>query len=618
MSLKELGVELQTYHSIMGLTSQHGLVECKAAAAAAAAAAADAELQSECTDVYTCGELTPSIILKRDRRHTPATAYRQIYPGLSVPSFDHPPLSDLSPMPGQSQGGNFETLAMHLGLPIAPSRRVQMQPVAASSSKDAGSTHTGTHSQVDTRHAPSTKPSLGGYGPYVRQDKKTGLLFPTETRNKGLDELAQHMEHQLNFKPPFESSSTQSGSRQVSGGTASTHPLYSDYRGSGATYPPQGVRYGPYGGMQYDPSPGFYNPQAHYIMEQQQPTYAFTPPAAQKHMINAPRHRHSSVSQADDPLTDPHNSSRHTPQNRRGSGRRISSGRLKRLDQGPEASPADIYPEDAIPPAGNWNENQNRRMSSAGLRPQIPQLPMQLKFDLQLREEEAWPTPAEALKTDKPTAAPVPATQLTYASAPLGYAQSHQVPTTVPRRYRVPTAVSQSYQVPTTVPQNYQVPTTVPQNYQVPTTVPQNYQVPTTVPQHYHASVAEEVEPETQPADIHPNVPATASPTKSSEHSRASSSTAFINSVFQSAASDALIPDQRPLTPRQIDGSRYGITLGGIAIMDNWAPERTLGEDKVEVRIGDSWPEEQFRTRPRNHEGWGGLKWGHAQGWVKE
>ncbi|KAF1927796.1 uncharacterized protein M421DRAFT_175659 [Didymella exigua CBS 183.55] len=67
----------------------------------------------------------------------------------------------------------------------------------------------------------------------------------------------------------------------------------------------------------------------------------------------------------------------------------------------------------------------------------------------------------------------------------------------------------------------------------------------------------------------------------------------------------ALDGDARALSPAQRDGSRYGIRFWGIGYGDSW-----------EVGVAGTFEQsEQFRVRPREHEGWGGRQWARVRGW---
>lgn len=57
----------------------------------------------------------------------------------------------------------------------------------------------------------------------------------------------------------------------------------------------------------------------------------------------------------------------------------------------------------------------------------------------------------------------------------------------------------------------------------------------------------------------------------------------------------------RPLSPGQVDGSRYGLGFWGIGLGDTWSPPK--------VEIGT-----KFRVRPLDHEGWGGKEWARVNG----
>jgi hypothetical protein len=56
------------------------------------------------------------------------------------------------------------------------------------------------------------------------------------------------------------------------------------------------------------------------------------------------------------------------------------------------------------------------------------------------------------------------------------------------------------------------------------------------------------------------------------------------------------LSESRPLSPGQLDGSRYGMQFWGIGLGDAWHP--------VKVEVGT-----RFRVRPREHAGWGGWQW---------
>lgn len=72
---------------------------------------------------------------------------------------------------------------------------------------------------------------------------------------------------------------------------------------------------------------------------------------------------------------------------------------------------------------------------------------------------------------------------------------------------------------------------------------------------------------------------------------------------------DAMAPDNRPLTPRQEDGKRYGLRYHGVGIQNAW--------DFPPIANGQSWTNPgPFRVRPMDHAGWGGQEWAQQMGWA--
>lgn len=63
--------------------------------------------------------------------------------------------------------------------------------------------------------------------------------------------------------------------------------------------------------------------------------------------------------------------------------------------------------------------------------------------------------------------------------------------------------------------------------------------------------------------------------------------------------------ETRPLTPAQVDGTRYGMRFYGLAYGDQWELSK----------VGDFCDSESFRVRPREHDGWGGWEWALRKGW---
>jgi len=83
-----------------------------------------------------------------------------------------------------------------------------------------------------------------------------------------------------------------------------------------------------------------------------------------------------------------------------------------------------------------------------------------------------------------------------------------------------------------------------------------------------------------------------------------------IDTLLNFGATD-LILEERPLTPLQKTGNRYGLGFIGIGLGDPWTP--------AVVSAGHGWDNpEPFRVRPRDHEGWGGWEWAIKKGWGDE
>src|SRR5206468_9135616 len=59
-----------------------------------------------------------------------------------------------------------------------------------------------------------------------------------------------------------------------------------------------------------------------------------------------------------------------------------------------------------------------------------------------------------------------------------------------------------------------------------------------------------------------------------------------------------LLGEDSPLSPRQESGDRYGLRYYGLGLGDNW--------ELSPFHSGESYDRpEEFKVRPRNHEGWG-------------
>lgn len=77
-----------------------------------------------------------------------------------------------------------------------------------------------------------------------------------------------------------------------------------------------------------------------------------------------------------------------------------------------------------------------------------------------------------------------------------------------------------------------------------------------------------------------------------------------INTLMAFGALD-LLADERPLSPAQENGWRYGLNFHGLGLADPWQPPMAI----------ETGP---FRVRPRNHEGWGGWEWAMKNGWAMQ
>jgi hypothetical protein len=101
-------------------------------------------------------------------------------------------------------------------------------------------------------------------------------------------------------------------------------------------------------------------------------------------------------------------------------------------------------------------------------------------------------------------------------------------------------------------------------------------------------------------------------PTPSDVHEACVEVTGMINELTSisldtilNVREDDLTCDWRPLTPGQLDGSRFGIRYYGLGLGDDWiCPDAREGMP--------------FRVRPRSQEGWGGWDWAIQRGWGQE
>jgi hypothetical protein len=248
---------------------------------------------------------------------------------------------------------------MNLRLPLAPSSRVGLLPSPipeegferSMMGQYSGSNQSKATMLDDSTHSAARR--------YVHQDEETGPPFPPDTGAQGgldgklvqqvlhkaltAEDLAQHM-HNTHLHMGYGASYVQASSEQVLNPPDQfVPPGYYDAN-VGLLQP--GSRHGlkPWFG------PSYYSPQV--------PPMGggpFTPPTAPRAMMNAPGPTNSpSAAVMGSPFSEV---SRGTPRHKqqghhRRQSRRRSSGfsrGMKRADQGPEASPADIYPEDALP-----------------------------------------------------------------------------------------------------------------------------------------------------------------------------------------------------------------------------------------------------------------------------
>ncbi|KAH7092132.1 hypothetical protein FB567DRAFT_231467 [Paraphoma chrysanthemicola] len=79
---------------------------------------------------------------------------------------------------------------------------------------------------------------------------------------------------------------------------------------------------------------------------------------------------------------------------------------------------------------------------------------------------------------------------------------------------------------------------------------------------------------------------------------------ASVDTLIRFGAFD-LLPEDRPLTPMQESGKRYGMKYYGVGLGDDWDPPAAIEK-------------EPFRVRPREHAGWGGWEWAVRKGWGHE
>ncbi|KAF2250767.1 hypothetical protein BU26DRAFT_269796 [Trematosphaeria pertusa] len=340
--------------------------------------------------------------------------------------------------------------------------------------------------------------------------------------------------------------------------------------------------------------------------------------------------------------------SRLPPRDRRVSGTQPRAPRTKRMDQGPLPSSADIYPDDASPPAAP--------LPRAGMLYENAYLGRELEQDqqedaLRVEDHAEWPTPAEVFKADRPAGsarmrqkAPTQPTPVRQA-APAQPAPTRQVAPTqlAPMRQAAP-----AHHAPMQLPMRQVVPTQpAPIRQAAPAhhapmlqTAPAYHalmrQVAPTQPDlmrqaapAYHA-LMRQVAPTQhapmrqdalmQPAATRQDMPIRPGPEtyalggqepisgeapSSYNPSPARNPSPSISDLVNAGRTDELVCDRRSLTPGQKDGTRYGVMLNGIGMGHSWAPPAASES-------------EPFRVRPRNHEGWGSWEWAIRTGWADE
>ncbi|KAF7680732.1 hypothetical protein GT037_002383 [Alternaria burnsii] len=235
--------------------------------------------------------------------------------------------------------------------------------------------------------------------------------------------------------------------------------------------------------------------------------------------------------------------------------------RVKRTDQGPEPSDADIYPDDAnfIPRRPPYQPE------SAG---SLPSYIMDMPSTRQVHAEDimVWPTPAEVYRQK-------------LGSSPRRSVFARNAPLTqngAPEHWSPPAASSMS-----------------------------QYMLQFGEPSHPLALRFSPPAPSPSPpfdifAGHYP-------PTYADIHeidAEMECLLAILPDIFDLDLPE-LPCDERPLTPGQTDGSRYGMQFHGIGLGDRW--------NCPSVREG-----EPFRVRPRDHDGWGGWQWAIDKGWGNE
>ncbi|KAG9194891.1 hypothetical protein G6011_04926 [Alternaria panax] len=235
--------------------------------------------------------------------------------------------------------------------------------------------------------------------------------------------------------------------------------------------------------------------------------------------------------------------------------------RSRRTDQGPEPSHADIYPDDAsfMPHRPSYQPD-----ATSVFQGYISDVPSARQFQTEAAVD--WPTPAEVYR-QKPGS---PTRRSVFArNVPI-------MQNRAPEHWSPPPASSMSQYM-----QQFGQPSH-PLALKFPPPVPSPSPPFSIFASHYTPTHADIHEPDAEMECL----------------------LAILPDIF-----DLNLPempsDERPLTPGQTDGTRYGMDLNGIGMGDRWnCPDVLEGEP--------------FRVRPRNHDGWGGWQWAIDRGWGNE
>jgi hypothetical protein len=238
--------------------------------------------------------------------------------------------------------------------------------------------------------------------------------------------------------------------------------------------------------------------------------------------------------------------------------------RTKRTDQGPEPSHADIYPDDAVP--NYMPRRPSYQQEPAGYFGTY--IPPPREF--QVQDPVSWPTPAEVYtQKQQPESPPRRSVFAQSTAATLGaYAQEQIKGAHAQEQGQTPLH---------------------------------------RIFEQYNAIYPPQARTPTPPFDLFADHrrPSTADMNEGDADMEA-----LLNDIpkfFNAEIPDVpdLSCDNRPLTPSQEDGKRYGLHFNGIGLGDPWmCPEAKEGDP--------------FRLRPRNHEGWGGWEWAFKKGWGDE